>query len=414
MRVLQIVKNTDGARWAAWQSRALIRMGVEVHVVLPSIRGEAIPLWRESGARIHVADLSLPMRRPWLWKPLHQRLDTILREVGPDLIHSHFVTNTAALRLALGRRHCLPILFQVPGPLHLESPLTRWLDLATAGGQDYWIASCRYTRNLYRRFHAPRERVFLSYYGFPLHRVESTRTGKLRDLLGIKPDGYVVGNINNIYPPKYLGGQTMGSKGHEHVIDALAHVCQNRPDVTGVFVGGQWGGGSAYRTRLIRRAQQQAGDRIRFVERVGFESVNQLWADYDCAVHLPISENCGGVIEPLAAQVPTVSNSTGGLPEVIIEGLTGWLVPPRNPHAAAERILHVLDHTEQAGCRARVGRQLVMEMFDIDRTAAEVAQIYRQVLGQENSAQPDFDSVLTARRKAGCMGELLNTREDPP
>jgi glycosyltransferase involved in cell wall biosynthesis len=405
MRVLQIVKSTEGARWAAWQSRALTRMGVQVHVVLPSMRGEAIRLWRESGARIHVADLSLPLRRPWLWKSLRQNLHRILDDAEPDLIHSHFVTNTIALRLALGRGHRLPIIFQVPGPLHLESPLTRWLDLGTAGGQDYWIASSRYTRNLYKRFHAPRARVFLSYYGFPLHRVESARTGKLRDMLEIKPGAFVVGNINNIYPPKYLGGQTTGSKGHEHVIDALACVCRARPDVTGVLVGGQWGGGSAYRARLLRRAREQAGGRIRFVERVGFESVNRLWADYDCAVHLPISENCGGVVEPLAAGVPTVASHTGGLPEVIIDGVTGWLVPPRSPEAAAERILHVLDNHDQARRQARVGRALVMEMFDIDRTAGEVAQIYGHVLGVRNEALPDFDSMRAVRRTGDCRAE---------
>ena len=50
---------------------------------------------------------------------------------------------------------------------------------------------------------------------------------------------------------------------------------------------------------------------------------------------MPISENCGGVIELLAAGVPTVASRVGGLPEVVHDGVTGWTVPWRSPGAAA-------------------------------------------------------------------------------
>lgn len=400
MRVLQIVKTSDGARWAAWQTRVLTRAGVQVHVVLPAARGEALSLWQESGAQLHFGDLSLPLRQPWRWTTVRRQLIDLVEHVSPDLIHSHFVVNTLALRLALGREHPIPRIFQVPGPLHLESPLTRWLDLKTFGSHDHWIASSRYTRDLYRRFHAPRERLFLSYYGYPLDRVGSTRTGTLREWLGISSTDYVVGNISYIYPPKYFLGHTIGLKGHEYVIDALAQISRKRDDTVGVLVGGQWPGGSAYRERLMRRAHRQAGSRIRFAERVGFQSVNTLWADFDCAVHLPVSENCGGVIEPLAAQVPTVASRVGGLPEVIMDGVTGWTVPPRNAAAAADCILDVLAQRDEAQRRTRTGKQLVLEMFDPRRTGQEVAQIYQHILDEKIPAPSDFDSARQARRPA--------------
>jgi len=278
----------------------------------------------------------------------------------------------------------------------MESRLSRSIDLATAGAQDYWIPSSRYTRNLYLGFHAPTDRVFLGYYGFPLGAVESARAGTLRAQAGVDARALVLGNINNIYPPKSIVGQTIGSKGHEYVIDALALVCKERTDATGVLVGGQWGGGSRYREQLVKRARQKAGDRIRFIERVGFESVNRLWADYDCAVHLPISENCGGVIEPLAAQVPTVSSSVGGLPEVILDKQTGALVPPRDPAQAAVRILETLEQPAPAKERARVGRALVLEMFSVERTTAVIAQIYAYVLGQSHLPPENYDSTQRA------------------
>lgn len=396
IRVLQVVKTTDGARWAAWQARALTRLGVEVHVAVPAVQGEAIRLWRESGAKIHVADFSLPFKQPQLWRQRGQAIRTLLRDVKPALIHSHFVTNTLTLRLVLGSAHEIPILFQVPGPLHMESAPARRLDLYTAGARDYWIPSSKYTRALYQRYGAAQERVFLGYYGFPLKLLESQRAGKLRAAEGLGARDIVIGNINNIYPPKYLIGQTIGSKGHEYVIDTLALVCQKRSDVTGVLVGGQWEDGTGYRDRLIRRARQKAGARIRFVERVGFEAVNRLWADYDCAVHMPISENCGGVIEPLAAEVPTVAARVGGLPEVVLDGVTGALVPPRDPVCAAERILETLEHHADSKRQAQVGRALVLEMFDEERTTAQIANIYAYVLGHTRTLPPDYDSVQRA------------------
>lgn len=412
MRVLQVVKTTDGARWAAWQAQALTRLGIQVDVALPAMQGEAVRLWRASGAHIHLADFTLPLRRPWLWHTRRQELKQLLDEARPDLIHTHFVTNALALRLLLGRNHSIPILFEVPGPLHLESPLSRRLDLGTAGRQDYWIASSRYTRALYLSSGVSPASVFLSYYGVPLDRVSCTRTGQLRAQLGLGPDALVVGNINHIYPPKYHLGQTIGLKGHEYVIDALARVCGARRDVTGVLVGGQWGGGHAYRDALLKRARQRAGDRIQFVERVGFESVNHLWADYDCAVHLPTSENCGGVVEPLAAEVPTIASRVGGLPEVVIPGLTGWLVPPRAPEQAAECILQVLEQRAQAVQRAYAGRAVVLEMFSIERVACEVAHIYRYILGQETATPRVFDSAQLAVQVAErAARQALNARE---
>lgn len=400
MRVLQVVKTSDGARWAAWQTRVLTDLGIKVDVLLPHAQGEAVALWEQSGAQVHVADVSLPLRHPQRWTAVRQKIRRLVDQIAPDLIHCHFVTNMLALRLALGREHPIPRIFQVPGPLHLESPLTRWLDLKTFGGGDYWIASSRYTSELYRKFRAPHERVFLSYYGSPLDLVSARRGGALRTQLGISAAEKVVGNISYIYPPKYFLGHTAGLKGQEYVIDALARVSKKRSDVTGVLVGGQWSGGSAYRERLIERARREAGCRIRFADRVGLTAVNTLWADFDCVVHLPVSENCGGVIEPLAAEVPTVASRVGGLPEIIADGVTGWSVPPRNAEAAADAILEALDNPAEAQRRTQSGKQLVLEMFNPQRTGREVAQIYQHILDKKIPAPSDFDSARFMREGA--------------
>lgn len=388
MRVLHVVKTSDGARWAALQCLVLTRLGVEVHVAVPAANGEAIELWRHAGAAIHELDCRLPLEMPFLFPARAAAARQLVAQIQPDLIHSHFVTTTMFLRFAFGRRHHIPRLFQVPGPLHLEHVLYRQAEIAAAGGADYWIASSRYTRRLYLENHVPDDRLFLSYYGSQLSPPDH-KAGGIRDRLSL--NGRIVGNINYMYPPKYYLGQIKGLKRHEDVIDALGIVCHRYKDVFGVLVGGQWGKGRAYEQRLHRRAARVAGRHIIFTGKVNYENAADLWRGFDLAVHAPASENCGGVIEPLLAGVPTVASEVGGLPEVVLDGLTGWLVPPCNPAVLAETIIHVLDNQDEARRRALRGQQLVSRMFDVNRTGSEIADIYQAVLNRSNSRPEMFD-----------------------
>ena len=60
MRVLQVIKTSECAFWAVRQVTELIRHGLEVHVVLPSQSGPAVPAWQETGAVLHYVDCRLP------------------------------------------------------------------------------------------------------------------------------------------------------------------------------------------------------------------------------------------------------------------------------------------------------------------------------------------------------------------
>lgn len=392
MRVLHLVKTSDGARWAALQAQVLAQLGIEVHVALPSPNGEAVAMWRQAGAVIHIVACSLPVRSPWLFADRAQSLRNLVSIVNPDLIHSHFVTTTMMARLALGANHPVPRLFQVPGPLHLEHSLYRRAEIGTASPNDRWIASSENIRQLYCKSGITSDRIYLSYYGFRTDGVAPSVDLKLRRRFGIPDSAKVVGNVNYMYPPKYHLAQTTGIKRHEDVIDALGLVAQSRDDVFGLLVGGQWGGKTSYENRLHARAERVAKDRIKFAGRVSPQDALALWGEFDCAVHVPVSENCGGVVEPLAHGVPTIASRVGGLPEVVVNGITGWLVPAKRPDVLAELIMQCIDDPTEARRRAERGRQLVLAMFDVQRTAAEVAQIYQHVLKPSEAWPAEFTS----------------------
>jgi glycosyltransferase involved in cell wall biosynthesis len=392
VRALHLVKTAEGASWAARQARVLGDLGIDVHVALPNLTGRAVSEWREAGATIHVLDCTLPIGAPHRLIGRTRQIRELVDGLAPALIHSHFVSTTLMARLALGRAHRIPRLFQVPGPLHLEHPLYRRAEIATAGPADAWIASSRYTRQLYRQASVPDGRIFLSYYGFDLPSLPREGNGRLRQQIGLRPEERIVGNINYMYPPKTYLGQRRGLKRHEDVIDALQRVCRTRPDVRGVLVGGQWGGGSGYEARLRERARRLTGDRVILPGRVSTDEALALWAGFDLAVHVPSSENCGGVVEPLAFGIPTIASRTGGLPEVVVDGVTGWLVPPAAPEVLADTILAALDDPVEGRQRAERGHHLVARMFDVERTGREVAAIYERTLDPGRPWPAEFDA----------------------
>jgi glycosyltransferase involved in cell wall biosynthesis len=400
MRVLHVVKTSEGALWAAREVAELVARGVDVHVALPSLEGAAMPEWRRSGAHLHVCPLDLPTRAPWRMADACRAARRLVDAAQPDLIHSHFVGNTLLLRTALGKRHPVPRVFQVPGPLHLEHRPFRALDLASAGPRDYWVGTSQFIVDAYRRAGAPDGRVFLSYHGGSASNPSVERTGWLRRRLGIGDREYVVGNANYMYPPRAWLGQKTGIKCHEQVIDALGMVLKKRSDVAGVLIGGVFGRGHWYEQRLRERARIGGGGRIHMPGYMNGGEIAASWADFDCAVHIPLSENCGGVLEPLLAGVPTIAARVGGLPELVRDGATGKTVRGSDPAELAAAILEVLDRLPEYRALAANGRALAGAMFDVRRTAGEVLAIYRHMLNSACPPPSPFDGAALLDRIA--------------
>jgi glycosyltransferase involved in cell wall biosynthesis len=391
MRVLQICKTAEGAFWAVRQVAELVRLGVDVHVALPNLSGAAIPAWRTTGATLHSVDCGLPVRNPRNMARASTAVRDLVQEVNPDLIHSHFVSTTVMLRLVMGRNHVIPRIFQVPGPLHLENGLTRRLELSTAGECDFWIASSRYTRGLCETAKIPSDKLFMSYYSSDIDLFSTRRPGYLRRNLNIPDSAFIVGNINLIYPPKRYLGHTVGLKCHEDIIEAISIAQHHTDNIWGVLVGGTFCGSQKYETKLRRLAQMKGRGQILMTGKVNADEVAMCWPDYDCAVHVPLSENCGGVVEPLLCAVPTIAGQVGGLPEVVQHERTGTTVPIRRPDLLAQSILKAVAHPVEHKSRAERGRQLVAAMFHPARCTKEIISIYRHIL--HGDARPaEFDS----------------------
>ena len=180
------------------------------------------------------------------------------------------------------------------------------------------------------------------------------------------------------YRPKVYLGNRRGIKGHEDFIDAIGCLRAEGRDVVGVVAGGAWQGAGRYFRSVQDYAAGHAHAHIVFLGTR--RDVSAVYADLAVAVHPSLSENLGGAAESMLLGRPTVTTSVGGFPDLIVEGVTGYMVPPRNPQALAGAIARMLDDPGAASEVAAAGQQHAQRLLDVRCTAADVAAVYGQVI----------------------------------
>jgi glycosyltransferase involved in cell wall biosynthesis len=378
MKALHIVKTAHAATWVLHQVRVLVAARVDVSVALPSQTEGLAPQYRAAGATVYEADLNPAGRKPWAMPGVMRACRELVEQVRPDLIHTHHVGTTFLVRAALGKKSPIPRIFQVAGPLHLESDFFSWLDLRLSGPQDFWIATCNWTRNRYRALGVTEGHVFLSYAGTDTAPFGGPRTGILRRELGIPINAPLVGMVAYMYAPKWILGQHRGLKGHETFIAAMGRVRERRPEVRAIIIGGPWNGATWYEQRLRDLGAQSCNGSLYFTG--SRNDVAAIYPDLDLAVVPSLSENLGGAVEPLMSGVPVVASNVGGLPDVVHDGQTGWLVPSANPGTLARAIEEALNNPQQAQLRTERGQKLARQLMDVGRTGREVVGIYENIL----------------------------------
>ena len=380
MRVLHLLKTAVGASWALRQTYELVKLGVEVHLALPD--GPMVEKYQAAGVTVHIFDPSVNLGRPWKNIPQIKTLRTIVKAVQPDLIHSHFVATTLLMRLAL-RGSNIPRIFHVPGPLHLEHSLFRNMELCLSKAQDYWLASCLWTRNKYIQCGIEPDKVGLAYYGVNADDFlfQSAPDKTLKDQLGLAKSDFLIGMVAYFYAPKKYLGQTRGLKGHEDLIDAVAIVKRQYPNVKCVFVGGPWGNTQAYFEQVKAYAKQQTAESCIFL---GLRNdVPQLYPQFDLAVHPSHSENVGGAVESMYAQVATLTSDVGGFPDLVKDGETGYMAPAKSPEHLAKKMIEAIENPQERERRVKQGLEKVTQVMNVQHNAKQVHDFYSHIIKRE-------------------------------
>jgi glycosyltransferase involved in cell wall biosynthesis len=168
-------------------------------------------------------------------------------------------------------------------------------------------------------------------------------------------------------------------KGHRVLFDALPAVRAAVPDVHVRLVGHEE---LSTTSELMAYALQKGI--ASFVDFEGFRAdIPRVMADLDVFVLPSLWEGFGLVLlEAMAAGRPVVASAVGPIPEIVVDGLTGLLVPPGDPSALAEAITRLLRDPDLAAAYGRAGRARVERELRVDTMVARTEALYEELLGR--------------------------------
>jgi glycosyltransferase involved in cell wall biosynthesis len=92
-------------------------------------------------------------------------------------------------------------------------------------------------------------------------------------------------------------------------------------------------------------------------------------------------------LEAAATGVPAIGSRSGGIPEGIVDGETGYLVPERQTHTLADRIGYLLDHPRERHRLGTNARRFVEERFHLSRQTEKLEALYDRLLSGKNETQ---------------------------
>jgi glycosyltransferase involved in cell wall biosynthesis len=165
--------------------------------------------------------------------------------------------------------------------------------------------------------------------------------------------------------------------GLEYLIRSAPIVLKRRNDVAYIIAGD-----GPLRPHLINLARTLGVEKhIIFTGYIPRDQLPHYYAASDVVVVPSLQEGWGLVAtEAMATGKPVIGTKVGGIPDQIIDGYNGFLVPPRDPEAIARKILELLENPEKAKEMGKKARQLAEEKFDIEIRVKKIVTLYKELL----------------------------------
>lgn len=193
---------------------------------------------------------------------------------------------------------------------------------------------------------------------------------KKKQELGINPQDLVVGMVAKLWK----------GKGHMTLLEAAPSIIREIPNVKFLFVG------EGYLRQDLERIALSKGlkDYIIFT---GFRNdIPQITATFDIAVLASFFEGLGRVLlEAMVLEKPVVATNVGGIPEVVKDGVNGFLVPAGDSHLLAETIIKLLKDENLRRDMGRVGRKMIDEKFSAKKMVGDIERLYGVLLKKEGA-----------------------------
>lgn len=328
----------------------------------------------------------------------------LLRAGAHDVIHANFFMS-GWVGLMLARRFERPLVttFHALGLVRREHqgesdsfpPERVDIERTLVRRSDRLIAECpQDAADLQRLYGASPQRIAMVPCGVDVKTFTPGDKQAARARLGLPAQQFVVLQLGRLVP----------RKGIDNAIRAMAHL-PSELDAQLYVVGGASDVPDEAATPEIARLRGLAADagvahRVTFVGRRRPDQLRDWYVAADVFVTTPWYEPFGITpLEAMACATPVVGSAVGGIQYTVRDGLTGFLVPPRDPASLAARLLQLQRHPGLAEAFGRAGVSRVHAHFTWQRVAEGLLAVYASVLRPQ--VQPHTRALRVASQAGG-------------
>ncbi len=312
-------------------------------------RGRLLPELEKTGVRIET--VGVKSRYDFVRSTFH--LYCLIKELGVQVLVCSLSAPTVLGRL-MGRLAGVPVIINWEHSENLGGTPWLLLNKATSHLSDKVICDSRkVATELMEHLHIAGNLVKVIPIGgvdLPEYRFEE------RSIC----ENIEVGTIGSLTAPK----------GHNYLIEAARIVLEKMDNVNFSIVGD---GRRLDEFRQLVEDLSLSGK----VKLLGFRSdIPQILSKWDIYVQPSLWEGlCITVVEAMASGLPIVATRVGGIPESVIDGHNGFLVPPENPEALASKILELAENPDLRARMGRRGRKIAEEKYSLGKMVKGIEEV---------------------------------------
>lgn len=268
-------------------------------------------------------------------------------------IHAHFASDAAEVAWIIAKITGVPFSVSTHGYDIYDNPY-RYYKLLAADA--LFIRSvCDYNSKSLVRLGVPVEKITVVHCGIRLGQFNpDERMAKTIDVL-------CVGRLHPVKGVKYL-------------IDAVCELTRSAPEISVCIVGD-----GSERSSLENYARDRGvSARVAFAGEQSQDQVRRLLSQAKVFCLPSLGDSVGvASMEAMAMQVPVVSTTVKGIPELVVDGVSGFLVPPANSKALAERLRTLLESETLREAMGQRARDFVREFFNQEVEVGKLRRLFR-------------------------------------
>jgi L-malate glycosyltransferase len=309
------------------------------------------------------------------------RLSRVIKRLAPDVVHAHDPHGVAMASLALSLGGAAA---RADGPSFVAS---RRVDFHLRGNSfsrwkhrqvDCFICASEAIRRMLVADGVPDERTVTVHEGIDLEHVLATPGVNVHEAFFLPHHAPVVGNVAALVP----------HKGQRHLVEAAHLVVRDVPDARFIILGE-----GELREHLERQVRDYHLEK--HVLLPGFRTdVLGCIKGFDLFAMSSVTEGLGtSLLDAMACSKAIVATTAGGIPEVVDDGVTGLLAPPRDHHAMAAAIVRLLKNDEERKRMGEAGLARFRERFTLERMVAGTAAVYARLAGTPHAAGTENPSA---------------------